>query len=47
MRWAGYVTRMGDKRNLNNVLLGIKKEKDNKEEVDVGGRIILEWFLKI
>jgi hypothetical protein len=46
MRWAGYVVRMGYKRNLYIILLGIKKEIDNKEEVDMGGRIRLKWFLK-
>jgi hypothetical protein len=38
---------MGDNRNLYNVLLGIKKEKDNQEDRDVDETIILEWILKI
>jgi hypothetical protein len=37
---------MGDNRNIYNVLLGINKEKVNKEGIDIGGKILLKWILK-
>jgi hypothetical protein len=36
MRWAGHVARMGEKRNA---------YRSQKEDLDVGGRIILKWMV--
>jgi hypothetical protein len=43
MRWAGYVTRMGVKRNAYRIFVGKPKKK---EDHDVGGRVILSWILE-
>jgi hypothetical protein len=41
MRWAGYVARMGKKRNAYRISVGIQKERDHSEDEDVGGWTIL------
>jgi hypothetical protein len=46
MRWAGYVTCMGKKRNAYRVLVGQPEGKNPLEDLDVGGRIILKWILE-
>jgi hypothetical protein len=43
MRWAGHVALMGEKRNAYRILVGKPKEK---EDLDVGGKIILKWILE-
>jgi hypothetical protein len=40
MRWAGHVTRIGEKRNAYRILVG--KPEGRKEDQDVGGWIILK-----
>jgi predicted metal-binding protein len=46
MRWAGYVTRMGEKRNAYMLLVGKLKERDHEEDLDECGRVILKWMLE-
>jgi hypothetical protein len=46
MRWAGNVTRMGEKMNAYRILRGSHKERDNKEDLDVGGTVILKLILE-
>jgi hypothetical protein len=41
MRWAGHIARRGAKRNSYRILVESQKERDQKEEQDVGGRTIL------
>jgi hypothetical protein len=41
MRWAGHAARKGQTRNTQTILVG-KPQKD----LDVDGRIILEWMSK-
>jgi len=41
MRWAGQVTRMGERRGIYRVLVGKLKERDNLEDPGVDGRIII------
>jgi hypothetical protein len=36
MRWAGYVIRMGEKRNAYRILMG-KPERDHWGDQDIGG----------
>jgi hypothetical protein len=45
MRWAGHVARM-EKTNAYRILVGNWKEWDHLEDLDVGGRIILESILE-
>jgi hypothetical protein len=50
MRWAGYVARMGRRRRrrrIYKILMRNQKERDHKEDLDVGGRIKLKWILEI
>jgi hypothetical protein len=42
MNWAGHVARMGEKRNAYRLLVG---KPEGKEDLDVGGWIILGWIL--
>jgi hypothetical protein len=46
MRWAGYVARMGEKRNPYRILLGKPEGKRPLGRQDVGGWIILRWILE-
>jgi hypothetical protein len=48
MRWAGHVARMGRRGMFEYVgfLWESQKEKDYKEDRDVGGNIILRWILE-
>jgi hypothetical protein len=43
MRWAGHVARMGEGRGVYRVLVGKPEERDNWEDPDIHGRIILRW----
>jgi hypothetical protein len=36
----------GEKTNAYRILVGKPEEKDHLEDLDVGGRIILEWILE-
>jgi hypothetical protein len=45
MRWAGHVARMGRRGMHVGFWWGSRKERDHKEDLDVGGRII-EWILE-
>jgi hypothetical protein len=46
MRWAGHVTRMVERRNIYDILIGKREGKrDHLEEIDVDGKIILELIL--
>jgi hypothetical protein len=42
---AGHVARMGEKRNAYRIWWESQKERDHLQ-LDVGGRIILEWILE-
>jgi hypothetical protein len=44
MRWAGHVSRMGEKRNAYGIFVEIQKERDHWEDQDVGGWTILKWI---
>jgi hypothetical protein len=46
MRQVGYVTRIGDRRTSYIVLVGIPEGKENLEDLDVHGRIILKCTFK-
>jgi hypothetical protein len=46
MRWAGHVTRMGEKRNAYRRLVGKPKVRDHWEDLDVGGWTIIKWILE-
>jgi hypothetical protein len=39
MKWAGHVARMGEVRNVWNILV------DHSEDIEVDGKITLEWML--
>jgi hypothetical protein len=41
MVWAGHTARMGRR-----FWYGSQKERDNKEDLDAGWRIILKWILE-
>jgi hypothetical protein len=42
LRWAGYVAGMEEVRNAYRILVGKPKGKRSLQDLDVGGRIILE-----
>jgi hypothetical protein len=46
MRWAGHVARMREMLNIYIVLWESQKERYNKKEEDVAGRIILKFILE-
>jgi hypothetical protein len=45
MRWAGYIACMGKRGIYRGFWLESQKEKDHKEDTDIGRRIILKWIL--
>jgi hypothetical protein len=45
IRMAGHVARVGDMRNIYKFWSENLKGKDQTEDLDVDGRIILEWYL--
>jgi hypothetical protein len=45
MRWAGYVARMGEGRNVYRVLLGKPEVKDHLEDQGVDWRMGSKWTL--
>jgi hypothetical protein len=46
MRWAGLVTRMGERCSAYRVFMGNMRERDNLEGLGLDGRIILKWIFK-
>jgi hypothetical protein len=42
---AEHVALMGDMRKAQRILVGNLKGRDNSEQVDVNGKLILEWIL--
>ena len=46
MKWAGHVARMGERRRVYRVLVGIPEEKDNFGDPGVDGKIILRWIFR-
>ena len=46
IRWAGHVARVGKRRGVYRVLVGILKERDHLGDTDVDGRIILRWIFR-
>jgi len=45
MRWAGSVARMGETRMLKIFWFEDLKGRNHSEDLDVDGKIILEWVL--
>jgi len=45
MRWAGYVTRMGERRGVYRILVGTLRERDNSGDPGVDWRIIQVYGL--
>jgi hypothetical protein len=43
--WAGHVARLGEVVNTYSILVGKLERKNHPEDLDVDGRIILEWAL--
>jgi hypothetical protein len=46
MRWAGHTARMGRPGIHIGFEWEIQKARDQLEDLDVGGRIILKWMLE-
>ena len=46
MRWAGNVARMGEDRGVHRVLVGSLRERGQRGDQDVDGRIILRWIFR-
>jgi hypothetical protein len=46
VRWAGYVARMGEERNVYKVLMGNPEGKNHLEDQGVDGRMGSEWILE-
>jgi hypothetical protein len=46
IRWTGFVVRMGKEMNAYRIFVANPEEKRPVENKDVGGRIILKWFLE-
>jgi hypothetical protein len=46
MRWARHIARMGRRGMHVGFWWESQKEIDHYEDIDVGGRIILEWILE-
>jgi hypothetical protein len=44
-RWAGHVACIGEMRNAYKILVGKPAGKSYSEDLDVDGRIVLEWVL--
>jgi hypothetical protein len=46
MRWARYVARMGEMRNEYSISVRKSEKKDQLEDLDLDGWLILEWTLR-
>jgi hypothetical protein len=46
MRWRGIVARMVEKRNTYRIFVDSQKQRDQKEDQDVGGWMVLNWILE-
>jgi len=46
MRWAGHVARMSERRGLYRFFVRNRRKKEQLEDPDIDGRIILRWFFK-
>jgi hypothetical protein len=46
MRWAGHAARTGGRGMNIRFWCETRKERDHWEDLDVGGRIVLEWILE-
>jgi hypothetical protein len=46
MRWAGHVTRVGDRRGVAGLLCGELRKRDHLEDLGVDGKIIVKWIFK-
>lgn len=46
IRWDGNLTPMGEKRNVYSFRCENLKEGDSLEDLDIGKRVIRNWFLK-
>jgi hypothetical protein len=47
MRWMGHVAQIGDRSVAYRVLVGDLRDRDHLEDLDIDGRIILKWILKV
>jgi hypothetical protein len=47
MRWAGDVARMGETRNVCNILVGKPERKTPSEDLGVDGRTVVECMNKV
>jgi hypothetical protein len=45
MRWTGHVVRMGEMRMRTKFLTENLKVRDHSEDLDIDGKIILQWIL--
>jgi hypothetical protein len=45
IRWASHVALMGEMRNAYKILVGTPEGKGQSDELDVDGKIIVEWIL--
>jgi hypothetical protein len=46
MRWAGLVTRMGERCGAYRVFMGNMRGREHLEGLGLDGRIILKWIFK-
>jgi len=46
MRWAGYVARIGEGEVHTRFRCRNQRKKDNLEDLNVDGKIILKWIFK-
>jgi len=46
MRWGGNLTHMGEKRNAYGFRCENLKEGDSLKDLNIGKRVIRNWFLK-
>jgi hypothetical protein len=46
MRWAGYITCMGEKRSVYRVWWGNLRERNHLDDAVVDGSIILKWIVR-
>jgi hypothetical protein len=44
MIWSGYVARMGEMRNVEQILVGMSETRNHSEDLGVDGRVILKYI---